>query len=44
VKPKAHEGCSEVLEEDLENAFVEERKLNGQYQYRYCRMLFDTIK
>jgi hypothetical protein len=53
VNPKSqseeHEGCSQVLDGDLENALLDyedaaERTTNGKYRCRDCGMLFDTLE
>lgn len=48
-KPAAREGCSEVLEEEQENALLDckdtvEITASGKYRYRDCGMLFGTLE
>ncbi len=46
---QAKKGCSEVLDETLENALLDyedaaERTINGNYRCRDCGRLFDTLE
>ncbi len=52
MKPNSkseQKGCSEVLDETLQNALLDyedaaERTINGKYRCRDCGMLFDTLE
>ena len=48
-KTKTRDGCSEVIEEDRENALSDyegaaEMTANGKYRCRDCGMLFETFE
>jgi tRNA(Ile2) C34 agmatinyltransferase TiaS len=48
-KKQTREGCSEVLEEEKENALLDyedeaEVTADGKYRCRDCGMLFDTLE
>ncbi len=48
-KSNAKDGCTEVIDEDRENALLDyenaaEVTANGKYRCRDCGMLFDTLE